>query len=101
MIENNWIGTDVTGTLARPNGRGVRVLTSSNRIGGTAPGAANLIAFNTGAGIAIETGAANSIYENSIFSNGGLGIDLASNGITPNDAGDAIRAPTSSRTSRC
>ena len=89
VIENNWIGTDATGTIARPNGRGVRVLTSSNRIGGTAPGAANLIAFNTGAGIAIETGAANSIYENSIFSNGGLGIDLDSNGITPNDAGDA------------
>ena len=88
VIENNWIGTDATGTIARPNGRGVRVLTSSNRVGGTAPGAANLIAFNTGAGIAIETGAANSIYENSIFSNGGLGIDLDSNGVTLNDAGD-------------
>ena len=88
VIENNWIGTDATGTIARPNGRGVRVLTSSNRVGGTAPGAANLIAFNTGAGIAIETGAANSIYENSIFANGGLGIDLDSNGVTLNDAGD-------------
>jgi hypothetical protein len=48
-IEACFLGTDPTGTLAVPNGTGV-VLTSGvtgNVIGGSAPGAGNLISGNT------------------------------------------------------
>lgn len=37
----------------------------------------------------IESGSANPILTNSIFSNGTLGIDLGTTGVTPNDARDA------------
>ena len=48
----------------------------------------NVIAFNGGIGLAVQSGAGNIIVRNSIFSNGGLGIDLGVTGITPNDTGD-------------
>ena len=60
--------------------------TSQLTIGGTAAGQANLITANTGAGIALINNATqNRITRNSIFANGGLGIDLGNDGITPND----------------
>ena len=61
----------------------------SNQIGGDVanPDAVNTIAFNGGAGIRV-TGSGNvSIGRNSIHSNTGLGIDLGSLGVTPNDVG--------------
>ena len=48
---------------------------------------------NGGAGIAVVSGDNNSIRTNSIFDNGGLGIDLMENGVTPNDVGDADVGP--------
>jgi hypothetical protein len=63
--------------------------TSWNMIGGTAAGAGNTIAFNSGAGVFVTGGTRNAIRGNSIFFNTGLGIDLAPLGVTPNDRGDA------------
>jgi hypothetical protein len=62
-------------------------------IGGLTSGAANIIAFNIEGGIAIEgfVGADPTnitISGNSIFENGGLGIDLGNDGVTLNDPGD-------------
>jgi hypothetical protein len=54
LIEGNYIGTDVTGTRALPNqGGGVSVdgAEAGETIGGTAPGAGNVIAGNDGDGI--------------------------------------------------
>ncbi len=52
----------------------------------------NVIAGNGGRGVGISFGAFGvtglTIKENSIFSNGGLGIDLTEDGVTPNDPGD-------------
>jgi uncharacterized repeat protein (TIGR01451 family) len=90
-VQGNKIGTRADGLTALPNsGPGVRVMNSANNntIGGAA-GEGNIIAFNLEAGVRIETGIGNAIQSNSIFSNGGLGIDLGTTtGITPNDAND-------------
>lgn len=57
IIEDNLIGTDVTGTLPRGNlGNGVRVATSGGAvIGGTIPSARNVISANGMAGIFLDT----------------------------------------------
>jgi hypothetical protein len=94
LVQGNYIGTNAAGTAALPNGAGVRFNSNSptgNKVGGTVAGAGNRIAFNTGAGIVSTQAAAvnNSFLGNSIHSNGGLGIDLGTAGVTANDAGDA------------
>ncbi|HXG64790.1 MAG TPA: right-handed parallel beta-helix repeat-containing protein [Blastocatellia bacterium] len=90
-VLGNYIGTDVTGTAALGNlGDGVRLLDQGNTIGGTDSSAGNVIAFNGGDGVAITfPGPGNPILSNSIFANGGLGIDLGDDGVTPNDPCDA------------
>jgi Ca2+-binding RTX toxin-like protein len=97
VVQGNFIGTDATGAGAIANvGPGVQLQdgTSGNQIGGAAPGEGNVIAFNTGAGILDAAGGSgNSFRGNSVFSNGGLGIDLGPSGVTANDAGDADTGP--------
>ena len=92
-IDRNFIGTNVAGTAALPNsGNGIVIAPTApnTTVGAVGAGPSNIIAFNGGNGIAIEGGGAgNLIRTNSIFSNGLLGIDLGSDGVTPNDAGDA------------
>ena len=47
LVEGNYIGTDVTGTVGLGNGHsGVYISAQSNTIGGTARGAGNLISAN-------------------------------------------------------
>jgi hypothetical protein len=60
LVEGNYIGTDVTGTHALGNGLihgnggdGVFVASNSNTIGGTTPGARNLISGNYANGVDI------------------------------------------------
>jgi uncharacterized repeat protein (TIGR01451 family) len=90
LVQGNRIGTDISGTSALPNagnGIGFGDTLSNVMIGGTAAGAGNIIAFNGFNGV--DSGASGSqsyaILGNSIFSNGGLGIDLNGDGLTPND----------------
>lgn len=91
-IQGNYIGTDVAGTTLVGNGQhGVFVVDSSNNlIGGTTPGAENLIAGNGANGVTI-TGASqrDTVLGNRIYGNGSLGIDLDNDGVTPNDIGGA------------
>ena len=95
VIENNLIGTDVTGTGDLGNATvGVGIVGSNNVVGGTGPGQANTIAFNGKVGAALNLGAGvvvaglvpstatppalvstgNLISGNSIFSNDNVGI---------------------------
>lgn len=88
VVQGNFIGTDITGTLARANVfNGVTLDNANgNTIGGLAGGAGNTIAFNTRDGVSvISSGTANSIFGNSIFANTNLGIDLGTSGVTGND----------------
>jgi titin len=55
-VQGNFIGTDLTGTRALANDGGVGV-GGPNLIGGTEPGAGNLISGNTGTGVTVSTGA--------------------------------------------
>jgi len=88
-IQGNFIGTDRTGTLQLGNaGHGIRTENGGLLVGGSAPGAGNIIAFNGGAGVVVLGKTEASILGNSIFGNGQLGIDLDENGVTDNDAGD-------------
>ncbi|HVS35748.1 MAG TPA: PKD domain-containing protein, partial [Gemmataceae bacterium] len=45
-VEGNIIGTDITGTIPLGNAAGVTIFGTGNTIGGTTPGARNLIAAN-------------------------------------------------------
>lgn len=96
-VLGNFIGTDATGALPLANGNhGVLIESSSgNSVGGTNAAEGNLIAFNLGAGVVVKgmTSLYNSIRGNSIFSNGGLGIDLGDDGVTGNDMNDADIGP--------
>jgi hypothetical protein len=94
VVEGNYIGTDATGASAlRPNtvdpgfpavGVWASIVIGTALIGGGL-GAGNIIAFNTGAGVFVDGGGAD-IEGNSIYANGGLGIDLGGDGVTTNDS---------------
>ena len=93
-VQGNFIGTDVSGINGIGNGDsqpGIFIDDSNNNlIGGTAAGAGNVIAFNQGRGITVNSNSTGvSILGNSIFSNTDLGIDLGTDGPTPNDNCDA------------
>jgi CSLREA domain-containing protein len=93
-IRGNLIGTKFDGASPLGNGgSGLDLIGAgsvANIIGGTDPGEGNTIAFNGSDGVGLNTaGFGNAIRGNSIFSNGttslDLGIDLGSDGVTPND----------------
>ncbi len=89
-IQGNTIGVRGSGNSFN----GVEMSgTDDNTVGGTAPGAGNTIAYNGGDGVLVRSNRGNAVRGNSIFSNGGLGINLAPNpvspdGVTPNDPKD-------------
>ena len=83
-IQGNYIGTDVTGTFAIPNGRdGIAIGEcfgggpSSNIIGGSEPGAGNLISGNEESGIVV-CGSYNLVQGNKI------GTDITGSRALPN-----------------
>ncbi len=74
VVEGNYIGTDPSGQAAAPNqGNGITVLHAGSGIGGTDPGASNIIAFNTQSGVVMN--GVSVVLSNSIFSNSSKGID--------------------------
>jgi hypothetical protein len=124
IVEGNFIGLGADGTTAVPNQYGVLLLgqnlgpVTNNTIGGVTVGAGNIIANNFAAAISTfdvnspkhdmpacflgASGTGNSFLGNSIYNNGGLGIDLAPcvdaqtgpiAGITPNDPLDTDTGP--------
>lgn len=98
-ILGNLVGTNAPGNAALANGSGIYVYGSSGvapanvAIGNDTSAGSNTIAYNSGVGIGLlattppATGV--QVRGNSIFSNGGLGIDLGGdNAVTANDVGD-------------
>jgi titin len=97
-VESNYVGTDATDADHGNAGPGVDVADLGfgppSWIGadvGTAPAGVvsggNVIAYNEH-GIVIELAESVSTRGNRLFANGGIGIDLADDGVTNNDLGD-------------
>jgi hypothetical protein len=80
FVINNYIGTNPSGQSAASNlGNGIKLLSNGNNIG-SFQGYGNTIAFNKGAGVLVDGGVSNPLQSNSIFSNGGAGIQLVNSG---------------------
>jgi hypothetical protein len=98
VVQGNRIGVG-SGGGALPNaGNGVYIFGDSNQVGGEAEGESNQIANSGGDGVEVESGLANAIRGNSIYANGGLGIELREMGqpdgsVTPNDGLDSDAGP--------
>ena len=83
LIAGNYIGTDAAGTHAVPNPTGIQVGGShtTSLIGGTAPGAANLISGNLiGLGLGVTTNGINAGIADGVIVQGNL-IGTAANGV--------------------
>jgi hypothetical protein len=105
IVEGNYVGLDAAGSGPLPNGLGgVLVFNNAagNVVGGSAPGAGNVIAFNAdqgspganlkpGVGVLVDGGTVtgNSILSNSIYSN------ASKTGISLSHGGNANQAPPS------
>jgi CSLREA domain-containing protein len=82
-VQGNRVGTNAAGTGALPNS-GIGIYLGDDAIIEN-----NIVAFNGGAGVHTICGACvQRITANSIHSNGGLGISLHEDGVTPNDTDD-------------
>jgi hypothetical protein len=92
LVQNNAIGTDLSGHAVLPNNSGVTIGSgaSGNVIGSTLDGngGGNIIAYNYTTGVTVEGASSidNAILSNSIFANDLLGIDLGGDGVTANGA---------------
>ncbi len=87
LVEGNFIGTDITGTLALPNGwattftSAVVISGASNTLGGTAPGDGNVISGNPGIGVLITgAGAVNNVVQGNY-----IGTDVTGTKALKND----------------
>ena len=92
-VDENFIGVNESGASIANGGSGVH-------IGGRASFNVvvfNIIAHNTGDGVTVVSlsSLGNTVRNNSIHSNGGLGIDLNDDGVTANDGTDSDHGPNS------
>lgn len=98
IISGNYIGVGANGTTAVANtdpAVSINSGSSSNLIGGTTAGEANVIRRNTDNGVAISGSSStnNAIIGNSLSSNAPPNIDLGNDGSTSNDANDSDTGP--------
>jgi len=119
-IVGNWLGLGADGVSGAANSVGIRISGNNNTVGGTLAADRNVFSGNNEMGIIIfgssnliignyvgtdSSGAVAGIGNgwdgirlapgsgNSIFANSNIGIDLAFDGVTANDAGDPDTGP--------
>ena len=99
LVQSNVIGAYATSLTGKGNaGNGVSVFDGAqdDAVGGLPAKTGNVIAYNGGAGVAIGRDindvdtVSDPVLSNSIFSNVGQGIDLASDGVTQNSPGPHV-----------
>ena len=92
-VQGNYIGVAANGATPLGNLFGVHIFSGANNmIGGVVAGAPNVIANSSEQGVIVTGGPGNSILRNILYANS-MGIDLARDGITPNDPLDADDGP--------
>ena len=90
LVQGNSIGTDSTGVAPVPNashGVLVGMGAAGNTVGGLVAGAGNVVTASGSHGVVIADAGTrgDAVLGNSIFSNGGIGITLNLDGVTPNN----------------
>ena len=97
IIENNYVGTNAAGTAALGNGSGfflnagVNINSSQNRIGGTAPGAGNLISGNDNYGLFLNESTTGNIVQGNR-----IGTNAAGTAALPNIDGIEVNRSSNS-----
>ena len=89
-IQNNYIGTDITGTVALPNGTGVTIQGGNGSgilVGG--PGTGNLISGNTADGLDVGFFAVDVTIQGNL-----IGTDVNGTAALPNALGIGIGSPS-------
>ncbi len=90
VVEGNRIGTNAAGTQNLGNGTAIQVFNASdNTIGGSASGAANVIGFSKTVGVAILSGAGNTILSNTYDATNG---SLSTPSVAASDIGVGVGA---------
>lgn len=93
QIQGNYIGVNINRDPLGNGGNGLNLKCGGFANYGGSPAAANVIAHNGLDGISLIDSESNDLSHNSIYSNGGLGIDIDLDGPNPNDALDADIGP--------
>ena len=104
LIEGNFIGTDVTGMLARPNRlNGILMFNADvSTVGGTTPASRNIISGNGSDGLLMTGGSSQNVVSGNYIGlnrlgtaaigNGRYGISMSSTGTTQNAIGGGSAA---------
>jgi parallel beta-helix repeat protein len=93
QLRANLIGINSNGKALGNGLSGLLISDAMSTTVGSSDGG-NVIAYNKWAGVEVTgKGAWNRIVYNSIYANGGLGIDLGHDGVTANDVNDADNGP--------
>ncbi len=71
LVLGNSVGTNVDGSAALPNVVGMNLRLTGSTIGGTTPGAGNIVAGNSGDGIRLDANGSDAIQGNFIGASGG------------------------------
>ena len=81
VVQGNYIGTDVTGTLRLPNQIGIQVTNSATGtlIGGTAAGVGNVVSGNNSDGISISNNATGTRLEGNLIGTNAAGTAAVTN----------------------
>jgi titin len=93
LVQGNLIGTDATGGAALPNhlrGVGISYGASGNTVGGTAPGARNIISGNLQNGVLLDAGTDGNVVQGNF-----LGTDITGTYAVPNHLQGVLLGKTS------
>ena len=96
LIAGNYLGTDITGSLARPNNNGVYITTgaANNTVGGTTAADRNVISGNTSTGVDINWTAT----DGNVVRGNYIGVNAAGNAAVPNGWGVSVSSTARNNT---
>ena len=89
LVQGNYLGTDASGGVALGKG-GIFVVTSDNTIGGTAPGARNVISNAGGVGVQLGGGISGTVVQGNLVQGNFLGINAAGTAALGANLGDGV-----------